>query len=85
MNRHAKLMGWSTDWPPDDYVVLDKGRSVGRIYKTTIQRAEVALVDQHQPIPRATAAQRLCLDTRCCQTGIQGALRRNEEGGCEAV
>jgi hypothetical protein len=33
MNRHAELMGWSTDWPPDDFLVLDQGRSVGRIYK----------------------------------------------------
>jgi hypothetical protein len=36
MNRHAKLMGWSTDWPPDDYVVIDGERSVGRIYKEAI-------------------------------------------------
>jgi hypothetical protein len=33
MNRHAELMGWSADWPPDDFLVLDQGRSVGRIYK----------------------------------------------------
>jgi hypothetical protein len=37
MNRHAELMGWSTGWSPDDYVVLDQDRSVGRIYKETTQ------------------------------------------------
>jgi hypothetical protein len=31
MNRHAQLMGWSTDRPREDYVVLDDERSVGRI------------------------------------------------------
>ena len=34
MNRHAQLTGMSTGWSPDDYVVLDKERSVGRIHKT---------------------------------------------------
>jgi hypothetical protein len=33
MNRHARLMGWGDHWGEDDYVVLDQGRSVGRIYK----------------------------------------------------
>jgi hypothetical protein len=33
MNRHAKLMGWGDHWGEDDYVVLDQGRSVGRICK----------------------------------------------------
>ena len=36
MNRHAELMGWSADWPPNDYVVIDHERSVGRIYKESI-------------------------------------------------
>jgi hypothetical protein len=36
MNRHAELMGWSTDWPPDDFVVIDQGRSVGRIFNEAI-------------------------------------------------
>jgi hypothetical protein len=33
MNKHAQLMGWGDHWGEDDYVVLDQGRSVGRIYK----------------------------------------------------
>ena len=33
MNRHAQLMGWGDHWGDDDYVVLDQGQSVGRIYK----------------------------------------------------
>ena len=33
MNRHARLMGWGDDWGEDDYVVLDQGQRVGRIYK----------------------------------------------------
>jgi hypothetical protein len=33
MNRHAQLMGRGDHWGEDDYVVLDQGRSVGRIYK----------------------------------------------------
>jgi hypothetical protein len=33
MNKHTQLMGWSDHWGDDDYVVLDQGRSVGRIYK----------------------------------------------------
>jgi hypothetical protein len=33
MNHHAQLMGWGDHWGEDDYVVLDRGRSVGRIYK----------------------------------------------------
>jgi hypothetical protein len=37
MNRHAQLMGWSTDWTPDDYVVLDQDRPVGHIFKEAIQ------------------------------------------------
>ena len=35
MNCDAELMGWSTDWLPDDFLVIDQGRSVGRIYKET--------------------------------------------------
>jgi hypothetical protein len=35
MNKHAQLMGWPEHWGEDDYVVLDQGRSVGRIYKET--------------------------------------------------
>jgi hypothetical protein len=33
MNYHARLMGWGEHWGGDDYLVLDQGRSVGRIYK----------------------------------------------------
>jgi len=33
MNRHAQLMGWGEHWGEDDYVVLDRGQSVGRIHK----------------------------------------------------
>jgi hypothetical protein len=36
MNRHAELMGWSTGWRPDDHVVLDQEKTVGRIYKEVI-------------------------------------------------
>ena len=36
MNRHAQLMGYVTGWSPDDYAVLDDGRSVGRIHTKTI-------------------------------------------------
>ena len=36
MNRHAELMGYTTGWSPDDYVVLDQERSVGRIHSETI-------------------------------------------------
>jgi hypothetical protein len=33
MNRHGNLMSWGDHWGEDDYVVLDHGRSVERIYK----------------------------------------------------
>jgi hypothetical protein len=36
MHRPAELMGWSTDWPPDDFLVIDQERSVGRIYREAI-------------------------------------------------
>jgi hypothetical protein len=36
MNRHAEVMGYTTGWSPDDYVVLDQDKTVGRIHIETI-------------------------------------------------
>jgi hypothetical protein len=55
MDRHAQLMGWSDHWGEDDYVVLDQGRSVGRIHKEA--HDQVVLVNQHEPVSGAAAAQ----------------------------
>jgi hypothetical protein len=48
MNRHAQLMGWSDHWGEDDYVVLDQGRSVGRIYKETKADSRWCWFNQHE-------------------------------------
>jgi hypothetical protein len=37
MNRHAEIMGYTTGWFQDDYVVLDEDRTVGRIHSETIR------------------------------------------------
>jgi hypothetical protein len=40
MEKHAELTGMVAGWSEDDYVVLDGGRSVGRIHKDRSQAEE---------------------------------------------
>ena len=71
MNRHAQLMGWGDHWGDDDYVVLDQGQSVGRIYKERQGDPQVVLINQHEPVPGATTAQRCHRNSRRGKATIQ--------------
>jgi hypothetical protein len=69
-------MGWGDHRGEDDYVVLDQGRSVGRIYKEIGWELQVLLVDQHEPYPAPPAAQWRDQNFRRGKARIQNPLWR---------